>query len=135
MGIEKVEKAISLMSDAIRLLNSGPLDYYLRKLVAAYNHLIEKHAPFKVGDRVALVAAPDYNKAPGWRHCAHFLVPGAKATVQEVEFTEKGFRFAVLFDDESWIDDRSGTINLLQGDSRHQFILREKDLRLLEYKG
>ena len=108
------------------LFGRGPLDFFLRELVAAHDLLMSRYAPFKVGDRVVLTKAPDYVQAPGWNGCEHFLVPGAAGTVVDTSCGERGFRFDVLFDDESWIDtvgyrNPKGTFVPMAPDRRHRF--------------
>jgi hypothetical protein len=104
MDIDHVRKAADKLKEAMEMFGHGPLDYYLRELVAAHDMLMSRFAPFKVGDRVVLKNAPNFEAAPGWTNCRHFLVPGAAGTVVDAGCGQDGFRFDVLFDDESWID-------------------------------
>lgn len=102
MKVDTVRRAAVLMRQAADLLNGGPLEYYLTELAAAHDLLMDRFAPFKVGDRVKLTKSPD---APGWTHCRHFLVPGALGTVMFAECGSRGFMFFITFDDDSWIDE------------------------------
>jgi len=130
VDIEHVRKAAHKLKEAMDLFGRGPLDYYLSELVAAHDLLISRFAPFKVGDRVRLTKVPDFEKAPGWAPSKHFLVVGAHATVVNVECGSGGFRFDVLFDDESWIDtvgyqQPKGTVVPICSDNKHSFGFRE----------
>jgi hypothetical protein len=106
MDIRNISRAADLMREAQSVLGSGPLDFYLCELAASYNLLMERFAPFKVGDRVALSRTPNITSetAPGWMSCRHFLVKGATGTVKEANCGQGGFRFGIVFDDDSWID-------------------------------
>lgn len=126
MDIEHVRKAADKLKEAMDLFGRGPLDYYLQELVAAHDLLMTRFAPFKVGDRVILTKTPNYKSAPGWLNCAHFLVPGAAGVVVDAECGQSGFRFDVLFDDESWIDNighqrAKGTAVPIEHERRHRF--------------
>lgn len=63
-------------------------------------------SPFKEGDHVALTETPDinYETSWGWMGAKHFLVEGAVAIVNQVEFRKGQFWFYLTFDDETWID-------------------------------
>jgi hypothetical protein len=98
--IENIRKATKLMEEAFSLFSSGPFDYYLTELVASYDLLIQRFAPFKVGDRVRLRATPEINEKTryGWLGYKGILVQGAIGTVVAAECGSKGFAFAVQFD-------------------------------------
>ena len=137
MSSENIRRAAELMEQAHALLACGPLNYYLTEMAAAHDLLMSRFAPFKVGDRVTLAKVPDYEDAPGWRHCEHFLIVGATATVKEAECGSRGFRFAVEFDDDSWIDNTGykrpkGTVVLREASEKLRFHFGEKWLDILQ---
>ena len=126
MDIDHVRKAAEKLKEAMDMFGRGPLDYYLRELVGAHDMLMSRFAPLKVGDRVVLTKAPDYKKAPGWSHSAHFLVPGAAGVVVDAGCGVHGFRFDVLFDDESWVDNSGyqrakGSVVPMEPERRHRY--------------
>lgn len=131
MDIEHVHKAAEKLSEAMGMLGRGPLDYYLLELVAAHDMLMSRFAPFRVGDRVRLLKAPDMKpisdvQPHGWWRCRHFLVPGATGVVKTATCGTGGFSFGVEFDAESWIDEvgfqrPKGTIVQMEADSKHVF--------------
>lgn len=130
MDIEHVRNAANKLKEAMDMFGRGPLDYYLRELVAAHDLLMSRFAPFQIGDRVKLLKSPDYEKAPGWDKCKHFLVCGAAGVIVDATCGSSGFVFDVLFDDESWIDtvgrDRpKGSVVPMPGDRKHRFGFRE----------
>jgi hypothetical protein len=135
IDIEHVREAAKKLQDAMNMLSRGPSGFYLEELVAAHDLLMGRFAPFKVGDRVRLLKAPDLKPVSacqqhGWWHCRHFLVPGAAGVVREAECGSKGFRFGVVFDSESWIDDvghmrPKGSIVPIESDDRHIFTFGE----------
>ena len=134
MNIENVREATKKLSEAMSLFGSGPLDFYLRELIAAHDLLIKRFAPFKSGDRVRLITPPDFDKTTGLQHCKHFLVHGAEGTVKSVECGEGGFRFGVVFDNESWIDTqgfvgKKGAYVAI--DDKHAFSFSPNDIELL----
>jgi hypothetical protein len=130
MNLDVVREGAQKLSEAMAIFSRGPLDFYLRELVAAHDLLMTRYAPLKVRDRVVLVKAPDYADAPSWKHCEHFLVPGAAGVVVDATCGERGFRFEVLFDAESWIDTTGhgrpkGTVVPIEHDKRHRFCFGE----------
>lgn len=100
MDIDKVRKAAALMREAQDLLSHGPLDFYLTEMAAAYDILMTRYAPFKVGDRVRLKDTPDINEAVryGWLACKSLLVAGATGVIVRADCGSYGFFFGVVFD-------------------------------------
>lgn len=68
MDIERIRKASGLIREGMYIFASGPLDYYLENLVASYELMRSRFAPFKLGARVELAKTPDITPAesPGW---------------------------------------------------------------------
>lgn len=118
-----------MVEDGIRILSSGPLDYTLQKLTKAHEVLMTRFAPFKVGDRVALRRAPDMDSNHGWRHCRHFLIPGAVGTVRSADCSLAGnLIFDVDFDHQPWIDQDGKKHDPAE---HYTFCLREDSLSLV----
>ena len=135
MNVDNILKAAEYISKGTSLLSAGPLSFYLTELVAAHDLLMERFAPFHVGDRVRLKKAPDFDSAPGWLHYSHFLVPGTMATVGTAECGSRGFRFGVAFDDESWVDERGlkGVVGaFIPIENKHEFSFGEDWLEPVE---
>lgn len=127
---DDIERACKMLDEASSILGGGPLSFYLRELNAAYKLLIDRYAPFKPGHRVRLKSTPliTPEKSHGWMGCRHFLVKGAKATVEEVGCGEGGFTFHIIFDDETWIDQEG---KKRKPTSRHHFAFGEDSLESL----
>jgi len=129
MNVEAVKEGVALIEQGLAKFSDGPLDYYLKCLIKAYDLLLTKYAPFKVGDRVALTKAPDFKKAPGWKRGRHFLIPGAQGVVESSECDSKGsLRFHVVFDDESW-KDIDGVVHPVS--QKHTYCFFEHELTLI----
>lgn len=129
MDIARIKKAASLVSEGMDMFRGGPLSYYLENLAAAYDAVTTQYAPFKVGERVKLASTPDINEKDswGWLGAKHYLVKGSGGTVKEVSYGTKGFQFYVSFDDESWIDSRTGEVNPTP--HQHTYHFKEEWLR------
>jgi len=119
LGIKKIE-------EGCRLLSSGPANYYLQEVVGAYNYLVNRFSPFKVGDRVELAETPEIKECSGWWSSRHFLKTGEKCKIKEIECDSNGFRYFVEFDNESWID-RSNVEYKIK--DKYVYPFREKYLR------
>lgn len=107
-GIEStadiVKRGVDLISEGLSALNSGPFDFYLRQLIAAHKLVVERFAPFKIGDTVELAKVPNFEKALGWRGFEDFLVIGAVGQVRGIEIYAEGIIcFDVIFENESYI--------------------------------
>ena len=100
MDLDRIRKAARMMREAQEMLSGGPLDFYLTEMAAAYELLMTRYAPFRVGDRVRLKAAPEItNKVrPSWLYWKLLIVPGAQGVVVSADCGTDGFRFGVKFD-------------------------------------
>jgi hypothetical protein len=100
MELDKVRIAAKLLTQAQDILSGGPLEYYLTELAAAHDLLMTRYAPFKVGDRVRLKAAPEITESvrPGWMHYKTLLVAGALGVVSTASCGSRGFVFDIIFD-------------------------------------
>lgn len=105
MNTDRVKEGFSLLQEGMKILQHGPLDYYVRRLTGAYEFLLTL-APHKVGDHVRLMRTPEISdkKAWGWICGKHFLIEGAEAVVKGVEADSEGFSYDLTFEDDSWID-------------------------------
>lgn len=119
-------KEIEELRRVVGILTNPDFLYRLRKYSAAYNALLTRYAPFKVGDRVRLSQSPSLANAPGWSGCEHFLVKGGRATVVSLDITpDNGLLwYHVAFDEESWYDDRR-VLHMIEPARRHSFAFRE----------
>ena len=61
-------------------------------------------SPFQIGDTVELAKDPGINEkdTPGWMHCKHFLIKGARAEVRSMDFYKKSFSYGLWFEKDSW---------------------------------
>lgn len=91
------------MEQGMRKLNGGPLDYYVTRLMDCYDLLLDKYAPFKIGDHVLLTETPTIEPSSGWYSSKHFLVKGAEGIVREVNVDKNGFSAGVEWLAQSWI--------------------------------
>ncbi len=128
---ENFTKAMEKITEAQNLLQRGPCSYYVNEITGAYEYLMERFCPFKVGDRVMLKHSP-YPMPYGWVGSAHFLVSGSIATIHSTECGPTGFVFGVEFDDESWIK-RDWTTKIeefvpVEPSRKHRFSLNENIL-------
>lgn len=128
MDIENVKQAATHMQKAMQLLSSGPLDYYLTEMAGAHDFMMARCCPYKIGDRVELAVTPNINERDswGWMASKHFLIEGSPGVVMITECGSNGFKFAVVFDNETWID-REG--NKQPVDRKHSYYFGEKSLR------
>lgn len=119
-GLEKI-------NEGIRILQCGPLSYYIERAQEYQEALFNKFAPFKIGDRVRLIKTPEINenRFPGWLSSKHFLIEGAVGTVESVDYRDETFCADVVFDNESWIDS-NGTRHPIEENGKHTFLFSEK---------
>jgi len=122
----RLQAGLELLDQGLAMLDAGPREHYLKKLLAELRMLYERFAPFRPGDRVRLVRTPEIAPGSGWQHSRHFLVKGAEGVVLQVDTVEMKFVADVCFDDESWIDPRDGTKKPVH--LRHTYRLCEDEL-------
>jgi hypothetical protein len=123
---ENFKQGLEMLKDAQKLMDKGPVTFYMEKLVGAYEYMIERFCPFKKGDRIELAVTPKITSDSGWYGCRHFLIEGAKGTIYSTECGKNGFSFLVQFDDESYIDCK-GVITPIE--DKHVFYVSEESLR------
>ena len=103
----------------------------IKRALRQFKTFIKTNAKFQVGDRVELALTPEINAhtAPGWMGSKHFLFEGAKATVTEISFRCNEFRYAVCFDDESWIHTFTKEIHMVEANHKHSYWFDEEQIR------
>lgn len=121
-------EGIRLIAEGMGKFRSGPLDFYLRSLLAARDLLLGKYAPFRPGDRVTLSKPFKFRNAPGWVGKEHFITPGEPATVESSEVSTEGeLWFSIVFDNETYIlDGEKKPVT-----SKHRFKFWEDQLTLI----
>lgn len=90
----------------IDTVGRGSFDFVVDEVVDSYISMFERFCPFDIGDRVQLKEDVDVDKCSGWISSKHFLGKGAIATVKERGYADGHFTFHIMFDDESWIDNK-----------------------------
>lgn len=107
-NIEEIVKALSEIQAShdkfSRVMSKGPASFYFKKLIGYYEGCMAA-SKFKVKAKVKLSKDVDVSKSPGWAHCAHFLVKGAKAKVVEVDYIDGEYRYGVKFDKETYLNE------------------------------
>ena len=134
--IERVQETFIKMKEVEELLQGGPSSFYFEKMDAYVEVLFERFAPFKKGDRIKLSKTPEItlDKSWGWMGSKHFLVKGAKGTVQAVDLDARNKKFyaEVVFDNESWKNSNDGVVTLYDKDKRHNYAFGEDYIKLLK---
>lgn len=132
MNIKKFNQIIDTMQgleDAFKaagsVMSSGPSSFYFERMREYYEGCM-KAAKYKVNETVELREDVDTNDAPGWEHCKHFLIKGAKAKVYEVDYYKGKYCYDIVFENESWINE-SGQKVLIE--NKHTFCFGENHLR------
>ena len=100
----------------------------IKQALRKFKTFINTEARFKVGDRVELAYTPVITETEswGWLGSKHFLIEGAKATVNDVDY-RGGFGYSVQFDGESWMD-RDGVVHPIT-DRVHTYYFSEEKIR------
>ena len=106
--IEQVERWIDACLEASEVLSGGYGSSDAKWHVARYREYVRAlfdRTPIKKGARVRLLRTPEISSVSrwGWLGCRHFLVAGAMATVDAVDFHDGQFSAGLIFDDESWL--------------------------------
>ncbi len=105
----------------------------INSIVRKYKGLLSLTQPFQPGDKVVLVKVPDFEKAPGWAHCAHFLVKDAPAEVVSVCFEtygRPGYIIGVNFFFESYKHFQTG--ELIPIERKSVFMFSAESLKLFK---
>ncbi len=128
MSIEKLKEGLDLIIQGQRILASGPFDFYLNKVISAYDYLMENCCPFTTGDRVEIIKKFDFDSNPGLHVSKHFLQIGCKGTVVSTDWGSKGY-FII------WVKPDNQTY-FYRGEERpvtepHSFSLKPEYLRII----
>ena len=115
-------EGIRAFAKASNVLSNGPTEFYFER-IQEYVEGLFSLAPCKEGDRVTLIS--DQKCTGGWRGYEHFLCVGAVGEVVSIDYHSKQFWADVVFDNESWIDDKGVKRPVV---SRHAFRIRQADL-------
>jgi len=101
----------------------------IKQTLQQFKTFMETKAKFKVGDRVELNRTPIINatEAWGWMSSRHFLIKGAQATVREISYYCNEFRYQIVFDEDSWIDEKN-VIHPRTSANKHTYNFREDSL-------
>ena len=108
--LKTCQKMCEYYKKANELLTRYPSEFFFKKMKGYAEVLFTRFAPFREGDRVMLTKTPviTEQEAWGWLRAKHFLVVGAKGTIESVDFYDGQFKAGIEFDDDSWIDSTDG---------------------------
>jgi hypothetical protein len=129
MDTQALRSGLENLQKAVRDLEGLQLPYQVGNLIAAYEMLVTRYAPLKVGQRACLVSDEGLNAvfAPGWVGCFHFIQVGAACRVEEVSVIGGKWRFLVTFEQESWMGDDK-QVHYVYDPNRHWFSFGEQHL-------
>lgn len=124
MDFDKVKEAFAKIESGMSTLRGGPINWFVDQLIAAYDLVLNRFSPYKVGARVTL---REPHPAPGnWQQSKHFLVPGEPATVELIDLRADGrLVFYCVFDNETWIDEQGVK---RPPSSKHNYVLFEDEI-------
>jgi len=123
--LKKISTLSKEFAEGIRRATADSFGWGLEQMADSYISIFERFCPFEEGDRVELVK--DVPCEGGWSSCRHFLIREAKATVHARGYSNDKFSFDVIFDEESWIDDK-GEVHPIET-NKHTFGLNETYFR------
>lgn len=122
MNIDNVKEGVDLIQQGMSKLSHGPLDYYLRTLVACYDFLLTL-APYQPGDRIRLTKTPEISEKErwGWYGARHFLKAGVTGQIVDVAADGGGFSYGIVFDGETWVESFTGRVHAYPPEGRHKY--------------
>ena len=131
--LEYVEylKVVKAKTSELDNLLSNEFGFKLSQVLESYTSLFGRFCPHKIGDRIQLKETLDIPEGSGWYGSKHFLIEGAIATVRTCEYRNNSFCFGLVFDDESYVDYRSGEIKPEPEDDKHLYYLSEEKIESL----
>src|SRR6056297_3129256 len=97
-----MQKAAEHIEAAQRIMASGPLAFYFKKLVEHSTALLEKYAPIKAGQRARIARRIDCKKI-GWAGQEKTLAVGQIGKVESVDYSDGKFRFTFV-PDKQWYE-------------------------------
>jgi hypothetical protein len=114
-----------------RMAEPSNTKFHRERILEQARALFER-SEWQIGKRVQLIKTPkiDRDTSSGWIGSKHFLVKGARATIEDVDFARGGFILALLFDDESW-KDSDGIIHPRKDSEKHLYHFGEKHVELI----
>ena len=118
----------------------------IKEKLQQFKTFLETKSKFKIGDRIELSETPEITAKVGWGwlDSKHFLIEGAKATIQEISYYKGQFGYSIIVDNESWLDSKG--ILHPRSDKKcqipgcgfthkvHTFYFREYQLRPTDHK-
>lgn len=124
--LKDIARLAKEFSNSISGACGGSFEWGMTEMADSYLSIFDRFCPYKNDDRVELLRDVEIESSSGWYPCRHFLIRGAKATINNRGYNNGKFSFEVVFDDESWID---GDGNEKPVDSKHTFGLNETYFR------
>ncbi len=123
LGMANIEKGVEILS-------RGPMEYYIKQCDEYVEALFGRFCPWQKGTRVRLSKTPVITpeESWGWMGAKHFLIKGAKGTVDEVDYYDDKFRISVIFDNETH-KDQSGKLHGVS--KKHSYLFSESYLELV----
>ncbi len=116
--------------DTLSRVGISDMQFHLRKIEGYIAGLFAR-SPFQVGDTVELTKTPTITKdeSYGWLPSKHFLVAGAIGRVQEIDFDDGKFVAYLTFENESWVDQHTQQVHLVEPDRRGVYSFTEEFVR------
>lgn len=105
-SIRNILQIIKEGNGLLSMLGDSDFEYTLERY-EEYKEGLFRLSPFQIGSTVQLVNYPGVNKdkSPGWWPSRHFLVNGSVARVADMDYYKGEFRYDLVFNSETWIDD------------------------------
>ena len=123
--LKEVSRLSKEFAESMSDLTHDSFEWGMQQMADSYMSMFERFCPYEVGDHVELLK--DVPCAGGWLACKHFLIRGAKGTIHARGYYDGKFSFDVIFDDESWIDDK-GEVRPIET-NKHTFSINETYFR------
>jgi len=128
----KIVEGLNKIGEGVRILNSGPLEYYLERADEVFTEFFRRCSPFKSGNIVEIVTEIDFTKAHGWAHSAHFLKVGCRGVVKEVDFYKGKFQALVEMRNQTFFTTEGKELPI---SSPHLYSFSEDQVRTVEEYG
>jgi hypothetical protein len=124
--VAKMKEAVGYISKARDIFSSGPLDYYLAKLVEHSDALLTKFSPLKVGDHAVISSYIECKN--GWIGSEKTLAVGQYGEVVDVDYSN-GIFWITFVPYNQWWRDRNG--NYHPKERKNSFCLKASELTLV----
>lgn len=106
--IQKIDDSLGKLQEIFELAGSynfhNDTRYAWDQVKGYLDALFNERAPFREGDRVFLSKPIDFSDAQGWKCAEHFLQPGVRGTVINVDMRGSKFVAYVEWDHQSYIN-------------------------------